>query len=160
MRWPALVERVAPELVIASGDLTHRGRREQHERAAAFLRSIGPPVLAVPGNHDIPYSFPARLASPWREFERVWETVEPVYASATAQVVGLNSVRPARHQSGGLDDAQLQRAATRLAEGSARRAPRRRVPPPADQCAVALAQEAGGAAGTRALASSSRRAPS
>ena len=114
----SLIERVSPELVIASGDLTHRGRREQHEQAAGFLRSIGPPVLAVPGNHDIPYAFPARFTSPWREFERVWETVEPVYSSATTQVVGLNSVRPGRHQSGGLDDAQLQRAATRLAEAA------------------------------------------
>ena len=50
----ALIERVAPELVIASGDLTHRGRRDQHEHAAAFLRQLGPAVLAVPGNHDMP----------------------------------------------------------------------------------------------------------
>ena len=58
-----LVERVAPELVIASGDLTHRGRRSQHELAASFLRSFGLPVLAVPGNHDIPYTFPGRFSS-------------------------------------------------------------------------------------------------
>ena len=65
-----LIERVAPELVIASGDLTNRGRRDQHERAAAFLRSLQLPVLAVPGNHDIPYTVPGRFTAPWREFER------------------------------------------------------------------------------------------
>ena len=54
----------ARTLVVASGDLTHRGRRDQHERAAAFLRALGPPVLAVPGNHDIPYTFPARFTRP------------------------------------------------------------------------------------------------
>ena len=36
-----LVERVGPELLIASGDLTHRGRRAQHEHAAGFLRGLG-----------------------------------------------------------------------------------------------------------------------
>jgi 3',5'-cyclic AMP phosphodiesterase CpdA len=113
-----LIERVQPELVIASGDLTHRGRRDQHERAAAFLRRLGPAVLAVPGNHDIPYAIPARFASPWREFERQWQTVEPVFASKDAHVVGLNSVRPSHHQSGGLDNQQLDRAAGRLREAA------------------------------------------
>jgi len=66
---------------VASGDLTHRGRREQHERAARFLVSLGAPVLAVPGNHDLPYTFPARFTSPWAEFERQWQTTEPTYSS-------------------------------------------------------------------------------
>jgi 3',5'-cyclic AMP phosphodiesterase CpdA len=109
-----LVARAAPELVLASGDLTHRGRREQHERAAAFLRSLGAPVLAVPGNHDIPYTFPARFTSTWREFEREWETTEPVFATPTLHVVGVNSVRPWRHQSGGVSDGQLARVAERI----------------------------------------------
>lgn len=111
----ALVERTSPSLLVASGDLTHRGRRAQHERAAAFLRRLGPPVLAVPGNHDIPYTFPARLATPWREFERQWETTEPVHATGDLHVVGVNSVRPWRHQSGGVRDAQLARVGERLA---------------------------------------------
>jgi 3',5'-cyclic AMP phosphodiesterase CpdA len=109
-----LVEAVGPELVIATGDLTHRGRRDQHEHAAAFLKGLGAPVVAIPGNHDIPYTFPARFTSPWGEFERQWETSEPVYSSANVLVVGLNSVRPWRHQSGGIREAQLERAADRL----------------------------------------------
>jgi 3',5'-cyclic AMP phosphodiesterase CpdA len=109
-----LVERTAPELIIASGDLTHRGRRDQHEQAAAFLRGLGTPLVTVPGNHDIPYTFPARFTRTWREFERLWETTEQVHADGRAYVVGLNSVRPWRHQSGGLSDAQLRRATDRL----------------------------------------------
>src|SRR6478672_1374400 len=112
----ALIERTAPELVVATGDLTHRGRRDQHAAAAAFLRSLGPPVLAVPGNHDIPYTFPARFTQTFAEFERHWETTEPVFRSPTLHVVGLNSVRPWRHQSGGIRDAQLSRARELLAE--------------------------------------------
>jgi 3',5'-cyclic AMP phosphodiesterase CpdA len=105
-----LVEEVQPELVIASGDLTHRGLRAQHERAAEFLRGLQLPLVTIPGNHDIPYTFPRRFTSPWREFERIWETTEPVYRSEKLVVVGLNSVRPWRHQSGRLRDDQIQRA--------------------------------------------------
>jgi 3',5'-cyclic AMP phosphodiesterase CpdA len=114
----ALIERDDPDLIVASGDLTHRGRREQHDHAAAFLRRFGPPVLAIPGNHDIPYTFPARFTRPFREFERQWETTEPVFTTDELFVVGLNSVRPWRHQSGGVRSGQLRRA-----EGLLRDAP-------------------------------------
>jgi 3',5'-cyclic AMP phosphodiesterase CpdA len=105
-----LIESVAPKLIAVTGDLTHRGRRSEHERAAAFLRGLGRPLLVIPGNHDIPYTFPARFTRPWAEFERQWETVEPVFRSEDMLVVGLNSVRPWRHQSGGIRKTQIARA--------------------------------------------------
>ena len=113
-----LVERLDPQLVVASGDLAHRGRLEQLERAAELLRSLGPPVLAVPGNHDLPYT-PARFARPWTAFERVWQTTEPTASAPGLHVVGLNSARPFRHQGGALSRAQLERAAERLAAAEA-----------------------------------------
>jgi 3',5'-cyclic AMP phosphodiesterase CpdA len=109
-----LVDRLEPQLIVASGDLAHRGRREELERAARLLRSLGPPVLAVPGNHDLPY-LPSRFTSPWAEFERVWETTEPTASAPGLHVVGLNSARPFRHQGGALSRAQLDRAAEHLA---------------------------------------------
>jgi 3',5'-cyclic AMP phosphodiesterase CpdA len=111
-----LAERHAPGLVIASGDLAHRGRRDQLERATELLRALGRPVLAIPGNHDIPYSLPARFTRPWAEFERLWETTEPVHRGDGLHVVGLNSVRPWRHQSGRVTDEQLARTAASFAE--------------------------------------------
>jgi 3',5'-cyclic AMP phosphodiesterase CpdA len=110
-----LVERVGPQLIVVTGDLAHRGRRREHERAAAFLRGLGRPLLVTPGNHDIPYSFPARFARPWEEFERQWETVEPEFRSEDVVVIGLNSVRPWRHQSGGIRGGQIERVAKLLA---------------------------------------------
>jgi 3',5'-cyclic AMP phosphodiesterase CpdA len=110
----AFVATTQPELIVATGDLTHRGRAPQHDRAAAFLRGLGAPVVAVPGNHDIPYSFPGRFAHPWREFDRLWGTTEPVYSTGGVHLVGVNSVRPWRHQSGGVADAQLARVVERL----------------------------------------------
>jgi 3',5'-cyclic AMP phosphodiesterase CpdA len=116
---PVLIERFDPELVIASGDLSHRGREAQLAGASRFLRSLGPPVLAIPGNHDIPYTFPARFTRSFREFERQWQTTEPTYSSEAVHVIGLNSVRPWRHQSGGIHTRQLAEAERRL--GSAPR---------------------------------------
>ena len=113
---PVLIERFEPELVIASGDLTHRGREDQLANASRFLRGLDRPVLAIPGNHDIPYRFPARFTRSFREFERQWETTEPTYSSPTLHVIGLNSVRPWRHQSGGIRGAQLAHAESRLRE--------------------------------------------
>jgi 3',5'-cyclic AMP phosphodiesterase CpdA len=105
-----LLENLELELIVASGDLTHRAKRGQHEHAARFLRSLGRPVVAVPGNHDIPWSFPGRFTRTFTEFERVWEASEPVYESDSLFVVGLNSARPWRHQSGGVRDRQVEKA--------------------------------------------------
>ena len=113
---PVLIERFRPELVIASGDLSHRGRRDQLARASRFLHSLERPVLAIPGNHDIPYTFPGRFTRAFREFERQWSTAEPTFSSPALHVIGLNSVRPWRHQSGGIRDSQLERAHRRLLE--------------------------------------------
>ena len=109
-----LVGELSPELVVASGDLTHRNRADQHERAAALLRSLGPPVLAVPGNHDIPALPPARLARTTAAFERVWQESEPVFRSDRLYVVGVNSVRGWRYQGGVVSGAQLARVVDEL----------------------------------------------
>ena len=71
-------------------------------------------MLAVPGNHDVPHTFPARFTRPWDEFERRWQTTEPTHETDTMVAIGLNSVRPWRHQSGGLSSGQLAGAESRL----------------------------------------------
>jgi 3',5'-cyclic AMP phosphodiesterase CpdA len=115
----ALLARVEVELIIASGDLTHRGLREQHERAHRFLTSFGLPVLAVPGNHDMPYTFPKRFTDTYGEFTRLWGELEQTHSSPSLHVVGLNSSRRWRQQGGALSDAQLESAARRLRDGPA-----------------------------------------
>jgi 3',5'-cyclic AMP phosphodiesterase CpdA len=104
-----LTAHVEPALVVATGDLAHRGRSVELERAAEFLRSLERPLLVVPGNHDIPYTI-ARLTSPFAIWRRVFGDTEPVYRDDGLLVLGLNSVRPRRHQDGSLSEAQLARA--------------------------------------------------
>ncbi|HEY7002676.1 MAG TPA: metallophosphoesterase [Gaiellaceae bacterium] len=112
----ALVAELEPELVVVSGDLTHRNTAEQHERAAALLSSLGAPLLVIPGNHDIPRWPPWRMTHTFDEFLRVWPHTEPVYRSERMVVCGLNSVRPWKQQGGALRGSQLARVREVLAE--------------------------------------------
>lgn len=114
-----LLENVDAELVVASGDLTHRGRADQHERAHRFLTSFGLPVLTVPGNHDMPYTFPARFTDTYGAFTRQWGELEQTYASPALHVIGLNSSRRFRQQGGALHREQLESAALRLRDAPA-----------------------------------------
>lgn len=102
------------ELLLATGDMTHRGRAEQLGRSEELVRGLGLPFLAVPGNHDIPYTFPARFTRTFVEWERAFGETEPTYAAGSVVVVGLNSVRPWRQQGGALGDHQLSSVAERL----------------------------------------------
>lgn len=115
-----LVSQVQPTLVLATGDLAHRGRRTELERGREVLESLGIPLLAVPGNHDIPYSIPARFTRPFTEWERTFGPAESAYESDELVVVGLNSVRPWRQQGGAVEDGAMQRAVARLREAPAR----------------------------------------
>ena len=72
----------------------------------------------MPGNHDIPYTFPARFTRTFAPWEHVFGDPEPVYSSASLVVVGLNSVRPWRQQGGALDDDQLEPVAARLRDSA------------------------------------------
>src|ERR1044072_9809693 len=72
----ALAAELDPELVIASGDLTHRNHDAQHERAARLLRSLDRPLVVVPGNHDIPMLPPWRFTCTVVGFLRVWTQTE------------------------------------------------------------------------------------
>ncbi|WP_372618492.1 metallophosphoesterase family protein [Falsiroseomonas sp.] len=94
----ALAEDVAaakPNLVAVSGDLTQRARLREYRAAIEFLRGLPAPVLAVPGNHDVPFFDPVmRFADPWRRWRRlVAPETEPVWTDAEVAVVGLNTAR-------------------------------------------------------------------
>jgi 3',5'-cyclic AMP phosphodiesterase CpdA len=109
-----LLPGLTPEILVVTGDLTHRGRRAELELARELLESLGLPLLAIPGNHDIPYVLPTRFTRTREEWDRVFGTTEPVYTSDRLAVVGLNSVRPWRQQGGALESSQLDRLGPKL----------------------------------------------
>ncbi len=74
VRLAADIRAQAPDAVLVGGDLTRRARPAELAAAFSFLHALGPPVLAVPGNHDSPASDPwARLLHP----RRLWRTAAP-----------------------------------------------------------------------------------
>ena len=111
-----LVSESRPELVVVSGDLTHRNTPAQHARARDLLKSLEAPLLVIPGNHDIPRWPPWRFTRTFDEFQRCWPDLEPVYRSETLVVCGLNSVRPWKQQGGAIRNAQLEHVREVLAD--------------------------------------------
>jgi len=100
-----------------SGDLTQRARRRQFQRARAFLDRLPPPLLVVPGNHDVPlYNLAARFLDPYGGYRRhIARDLEPVYQDEETIAVGLNSARAVPFHGGGrLNETQVVRARTRL----------------------------------------------
>jgi 3',5'-cyclic AMP phosphodiesterase CpdA len=114
----ALARSLDPTLVVLSGDVTQRARRAQFEAARSFMSELAPasPVLAIPGNHDIPlFDLLARLASPYANYQRAFGTaLEPSYESDRLLVLGLNTTRWFRHKHGQVSDEQIDRVAARL----------------------------------------------
>ena len=100
---PAAVEALARDLLawkydllVVSGDLTQRARRQQFRAAARFLNALPGPHLHVPGNHDIPlYDVLRRFISPLGRYRRIiTPELAPVFRDEQLLVAGLNSARP------------------------------------------------------------------
>jgi 3',5'-cyclic AMP phosphodiesterase CpdA len=84
-----------PDLVVASGDFTQGARRAEFAEARAFLSRLAPPVLSVPGNHDItPYHLVQRFFDPYRRYRRyIHPEIEPVWRDEEIAVIGVNTAR-------------------------------------------------------------------
>jgi len=112
-----LARQQRPDLLVLSGDITQRARPAQFRAARAFVDRLGAPVLAVPGNHDIPlFDLWTRLRRPYaRHIAAFGAELEPVHRSPDLLVVGVNTTRPWRHKHGEISARQVDRVA-RLAE--------------------------------------------
>jgi 3',5'-cyclic AMP phosphodiesterase CpdA len=113
----ALVQGLAPELVVLSGDITQRATVAQFGAARTFCERLRPAsVLAIAGNHDVPlFNLAARLFAPYARHQQAFGPVlEPVHASADWLVIGVKTTRRWRHQHGQVSAAQIAHVAQRL----------------------------------------------
>jgi 3',5'-cyclic AMP phosphodiesterase CpdA len=113
-----LARQQRPDVVVLSGDITQRARPTQFRAARAFVERLGAPLVAIPGNHDIPLFDPwARLRSPYARYSAAFGTdLEPVHRSPDLLVVGVNTTRPWRHKHGELSALQIDRVARLVAQ--------------------------------------------
>jgi len=111
-----LVRKQAPDLMVLSGDITQRARRQQFRSAKGFVDRIAIPTVALPGNHDIPlFNFIARIFYPYANHQRVFgSNLEPELESKDMLVITVNTTRPARHKNGEVSLQQIERVAARL----------------------------------------------
>lgn len=101
-----------PELLVVSGDLTHRGRVAQFRAAMTFLQGIGVPFLIMPGNHDVPlFNLFLRFLAPFRNWRRgtlVSSTAR--YSLGPLEITAANTADPWSWRKGLLRSTDLKAA--------------------------------------------------
>ncbi|MDB5660135.1 MAG: metallophosphoesterase [Cypionkella sp.] len=105
------INKLGADLVVISGDLTQRATVVQFKAAAAFISALAPPVLAIPGNHDLPlHNLIMRVFTPWRRY-RKWISADlnPKFVDDELVVVGVNTVNRFAWQQGWLRSRALRR---------------------------------------------------
>lgn len=118
------ITRLAPDLVVVSGDLTQRARDAQFRAARSYLDTLPcARVLCVPGNHDVPlWNVLRRTLAPLRSYRRhVDADLYPTYLDADVAVIGINTARSATIANGRVNRRQLRRISRFLDEEAAGR---------------------------------------
>jgi 3',5'-cyclic AMP phosphodiesterase CpdA len=103
------VERIDPNLLVVSGDLTQRARGKQFREARAYLDTLPRPQLVVPGNHDVPlHNIFKRFIHPLKGFRRhITEDLDPFYADDEIAVAGVNTARSLTIKDGRINEEQV-----------------------------------------------------
>lgn len=99
-----IVPELDPSVIVVSGDLTQRARREQFVDAQEFLKRLPDvPKVVVPGNHDVPlYRVFERLLRPHQLYrEHINESLNFTLKLDGAVIVALDSTAPRRAISNG-----------------------------------------------------------
>lgn len=112
----ALALQQQPDIVVLSGDITQRARPAQFRQAREFVDRLKAPVVAIPGNHDIPLmDIAARLFRPYARYALAFgNTLEPVFICSDMLVVCVNTTRAYRHKNGEVSQTQIDRVAQLL----------------------------------------------
>jgi 3',5'-cyclic AMP phosphodiesterase CpdA len=107
----AKIKELRPDLVVVSGDITHRGLPAQMQLAQDFLAQITAPVMLMPGNHDIPLLNPiARLFWPFAGYRQYFgPDLTPTASVGQARVFALNSADPYAWQRGVIRSGEIGR---------------------------------------------------
>jgi 3',5'-cyclic AMP phosphodiesterase CpdA len=111
-----LVHRLAPDVVVVSGDLTQRAKSEEFEAARAWLDTLPGPQVIVPGNHDISlYNVFRRFVQPLERYRRyITDDLDPVYKDEEIAVLGVNTARSLTFKDGRVNKEQVARIRAEL----------------------------------------------
>jgi 3',5'-cyclic AMP phosphodiesterase CpdA len=112
------VRGLSPDVVVVSGDLTQRARREEFVEARAFLEQLPKPQIVVPGNHDVPlYNLYGRFVRGLdRYHQHITTELEPAHIDEEIAVLGTNTARSLTWKGGRVNAAQIARIKERLCD--------------------------------------------
>ena len=112
----AAVRKIAPHVVVVSGDLTQRARPAEFLEARAFLDRLPQPQIVVPGNHDVPlYNLYGRFVERLESYQRyITPDLEPEYVDDEVAVLGTNTARSLTWKGGRVNARQIARIKERL----------------------------------------------
>lgn len=106
------VRALEPQLIVVTGDITQRARRNQFLAARSFLDKLAPiPIISTPGNHDIPlFNLWVRLLNPYRGYLRHFQgSLSGLFVQDGVEVLSLNSTHYLRHVQGELPLKDLEK---------------------------------------------------
>lgn len=112
-----LIRRLAPDLLVVSGDLTQRARSEEFIAARAFLDGLPVPRIVVPGNHDIPlHNLFDRFLRPLNKYRRyITDELQPFFLDEEIAVAGVNTARSLTIKDGRINAEQMAQVGERFA---------------------------------------------
>ena len=88
-----LVE-AAPDLVIASGDITQSATDTEFAAARVFFDELPMEVFVIPGNHDLPGFDLTRFINPFARYKRhLIDALDPELAAGPVHIKGINTAR-------------------------------------------------------------------
>jgi 3',5'-cyclic AMP phosphodiesterase CpdA len=107
-----------PDLILLTGDITQRARRDQFVEARTFLDALPRvPILSLPGNHDLPlFDLFSRIVKPYDHYRRyISPELQPEYVDERVAVLCVDATSPLRHKDGALTVQQIEGTAAELA---------------------------------------------
>jgi 3',5'-cyclic AMP phosphodiesterase CpdA len=96
-------------MIILTGDLTQRAKKEQFIAAKEFLEKIKIPVFIVPGNHDVPlYNLFLRFFSPYSRYRKyMGNLVNNFYEDDKMAIFGFWTVNPYKVADGRISESDI-----------------------------------------------------
>jgi 3',5'-cyclic AMP phosphodiesterase CpdA len=113
-----VAHRIAPDVVVVSGDLTQRARIAEFEQARAFLQQLPSPQIVIPGNHDVPLFNPyGRFVERLARYRRyITDNLAPSHVDPEIAVFGVNTARSLTWKGGRINAEQIEHVRRRLCE--------------------------------------------
>ncbi|MET0282043.1 MAG: metallophosphoesterase [Steroidobacteraceae bacterium] len=108
-----------PDLILLTGDITQRARRDQFVQARDFLASLpAVPRLCLPGNHDLPlFDLVARAVKPYDYYRQfISRDLQPQYVDDRIAVLCVDATSRFRHKDGKISQRQVEHTAAQLTQ--------------------------------------------